>query len=181
MTSPRWLGLVLVSLVVSAGVAERVAAQSPILTHPRAPTLDTRRCASDYSEEEIVAIRAGEDGYEPDDCMLLANLLTGPQLHFFCAPADEDWAKFVARSGIIYQITAAPRANYATQPRLELMEADRAPIAQNDHFFENDAGIWWWNDGGERVVYVRVAEIANRAECGNDEYTLTLRAFTEKP
>ncbi|MBI3913648.1 MAG: hypothetical protein HY327_05615 [Chloroflexi bacterium] len=170
--------LALLPFALSLGIA---SASTLKPTHPQTLTLDTRRCANDYSDEEIIAIRDAEDGYEPDDCMMLASPLTGPELHFFCASDDEDWAKFTAQPNLIYEISATPRFNYPTAPRLELIEADGARIAQNDHYFGNDAAIWFWDAGAARTVYLRVTEMNYRAECGNDEYTLRLRVFYEKP
>jgi len=175
---PPFLALLFFALCVSIASANTHIPTSP---HAKRLTLDTRRCANDYSDEEISAIRDVEDGYEPDDCMLLASPLTGPELHFFCALDDEDWANFTAESNRIYEISATPRWNYPTQPRLELIEADGARIAQNDHYFGNAAAIWFWNSGAARTVYVRVTEMNNRAECGNDEYTLRLRMFFDRP
>src|SRR5574341_429657 len=168
-----------VLLIASAAIAR--AADESLKKFRDQPTRDAYRCATDYTEEEIAAIREEDDGYEPDDCPLLAHTLTGPELHFFCQPDDEDWVYFVAKANLTYEMASRPRQNYPTQPRLELLEADLAPIAQNDHYFGNDAAIWWWNFGSDRTVYVRVTELNHRAECGNDEYTLTLRGFTEPP
>lgn len=140
-----------------------------------------RRCENNYSQDEIDALIAnGEDTYEPDDCPLLAHTLTGPMLLNFCQPGDEDWVKFRAKANLIYEIGAFAPANYPTEPHLELYDGGML-IAQNDHYFGNNAEIWWWNTGTERMVYIRATELHGRHACGNSEYTLSLRTFTEKP
>lgn len=171
----RWL--VLFALVFAATT---IAASAP----PRsahAPATPLRRCEQNYDDDEIAAMQAlGEDGYEPDDCPLLANTLTGPMLHNFCQLGDEDWVKFVVKPGVIYQIKAESPVNYPTEPHLDLFD-NGVIIAQNDHYFGNDAEIWWWNDGPQRTMYVRATELHGRADCGNSQYTLSLHAFTDKP
>ncbi|MBI4790978.1 MAG: hypothetical protein HY782_28445 [Chloroflexi bacterium] len=140
-----------------------------------------RRCANDYAEEEIAEMVAnGEDSYEPDDCLLLAHPLTGPMLFNFCQLGDEDWAKFPVRSGVIYQINTTTPSNYPTEPKLELYDDGRL-IALNDHYFGKDAELWFWNDGPDRTLHVRASELRGRAECGNSEYTLWLKAYGERP
>ncbi|MBI3742499.1 MAG: hypothetical protein HY257_12195 [Chloroflexi bacterium] len=174
-------GLIIFLLAINFSIAAPARADMQTLYLHTSP-LDARRCANDYSDDELADLIAqGEDGYEPDDCPLLANPLTGPMLHFFCQPDDEDWTRFRATPNLIYAIAATTRWNFPTQTRLELFEADGTLIAQNDHYAGKDALIWWWNTGAARMVYVRVTEINQRAECGNDQYTLTLRSFTEPP
>lgn len=149
--------------------------------HAHAHAQLIRRCAKDYSEDEIEEIQSlGEDGYEPDDCPLLAHVLTGPELHNFCQPDDEDWDKFVAKPNLIYEIAASTPSNYPTEPHLELYD-NGVLIAQNDHYFGNNAAMWWWNNGSERIVYIRVTELQGRHECGNNQYTLSLHVFAENP
>ncbi len=170
----------LVPLLALALAVTTIAATAPPPSRQVLPTL-LRRCEQNYDEEEIAEMQAnGEDGYEPDDCPLLAASLTGPMLHNFCQLGDEDWVKFTVQPGVIYQIKAEAPLNYPTEPHLELFD-NGAVIAQNDHYFGNDAEIWWWNDGPGRTVYVRATELRGRAECGNSEYTLSLHAFTDKP
>ena len=136
-----------------------------------------RRCENNYDDEEIADMQSnGEDGYEPDDCPLLAHVLTGPMLFNFCQPGDEDWVKFKAMPDTIYQISAEPPSNYPTEPHLELY-ADDMVVAQNDHYFNNNAEVWWWNTGGDRWVYVRATELGGRHDCGNNSYTLILHSF----
>jgi hypothetical protein len=136
-----------------------------------------RRCENNYDDEELAAMQSdGEDGYEPDDCPLLAHVLTGPMLLNFCQPGDEDWVKFKAKPDTVYQIRAEPPSNYPTEPHLELY-ADDILTTQNDHYFNNNAEIWWWNTGSERWVYVHATELGGRHDCGNNAYTLTLHAF----
>ena len=50
-------------------------------------------------------------------------------------------------------------------------------VAQNDHYFNNNAEVWWWNTGGDRWVYVRATELRGRHDCGNNSYTLILHSF----
>lgn len=141
------------------------------------------RCENNYSDDELAdTIANGEDGYEPDDCPLLAHTLTGPMLLNFCQPGDEDWVKFKAKANNLYQIRAEPQWNYPTEPHLELFEGDGGTlIAQNDQSFGNTAEIWWWNAGTEQIVYVRATELRGRHDCGNGASTLTLHTFTENP
>jgi len=180
MKTRLFIWLSLVALLAIALTAPGAAANATTMTAQAAPEL-LRRCANDYSQEEIDAMLAnGEDGYEPDDCALLAPTLTGPMLRNFCQLDDEDWVKFTARANTIYQIRAAAPSNYPTEPRLDLID-DGNVVAQNDQYFGNDAEIWWWNIGAERTVYVRVTELRGRADCGNSEYTLSLKAFKDKP
>lgn len=175
--SPVLRGAVTI-LVVACSAA--VAAAHPGGTGSFAPA-SLRRCEDNYSQEEIDAlIASGEDGYEPDDCAPLAPTLTGPMLHNFCQPGDEDWVKFIAKPNVIYQIKAESPANYPTQPHLDLLDGGSV-IAQNDHYSGSAAEIWWWNAEAERTMYVRVTEMHARADCGNDEYTLSVKAFKDKP
>lgn len=175
----RWFAfLALIGLGIA--FAASVSAHPIETPNSNAPTL-LRRCEDNYDDEEIEAMRAdGEDGYEPDDCPLLAHTLTGPMLLNFCQPGDEDWIKFKARPNLLYQIRAEPQWNYPTEPRMELY-VDGELVAQNDHYFDRHAEIWWWNSSTARVVYVRLIELGGRHECGNNAYTLTLNAFTENP
>jgi hypothetical protein len=180
MQTRLFIWLSLAAALAIALTALGVAANVTTMTAQAAPKL-LRRCENNYSQDEIDEMIAnGEDGYEPDDCALLAPTLTGPMLHNFCQPGDEDWVKFTARANTIYQLRAAAPSNYPTEPHLDLID-DGTVVAQNDHYFGSDAEIWWWNAGAERTVYVRVTELRGRAECGNSEYTLSLKAFKDKP
>lgn len=176
----RWLVLLIALFALFIALAATAAASTTTHSLPARSSL-LRRCENDYSDEELAAIWAnGDDGYEPDDCLLLSNTLTGPELHNFCQPGDEDWVTFPAQANQIYQIKAAAQSNYPTEPHLDLID-NGVTIAQNDHYFGNDAEIWWWNDGPTRRVSVRVTELRDRFNCGNSEYTLSLHAFTDKP
>jgi hypothetical protein len=180
----RWVpALCVVAILFAAFAASRAEANPLPKNGLSSPVKLLRRCENNYSDDEIAAmIGNGEDGYEPDDCPLLAHTLTGPMLLNFCQPGDEDWVMFRAKSNIIYQIRAEPQWNYPTEPHLELFEGDgNSLIAQNDHYFGNNAEIWWWNSNAERTVYVRAIELGGRHDCGNSAYTLTLHAFTENP
>lgn len=178
----RWIvGLFAAALLFAVLAATTVTANpaSPFSSPASGPRL--HRCANDYEDQEIVDMQAnGEDGYEPDDCPLLAHTLTGPMGLNFCQPGDEDWARFKARANMLYQIRAEPSWNYPTEPHLELYD-DGSLIAQNDHYFANNAEVWWWNAGAERMVYIRITEVRGRADCGNSAYTLSLHAFTDNP
>ncbi len=175
----RWFVLLLVVLGLLITLTATAVA-SPA-THSSTAVSSLRRCENNYSDEELADIyAAGEDGYEPDDCALLSHTLTGPELHNFCQPGDEDWDNFRAQAGWIYQIKAVPQWNHPTEPHLDLIDNGNI-IAQNDHYFGNNAEIWWWNDGPDRRVNVRVTELRGRSDCGNSEYTLSLNAFSEKP
>ncbi len=168
-------------LLIALVLAVTTIASSAPPRSAAVPAAPLRRCEQNYDEEEIAEMQAnGEDGYEPDDCALLASTLTGPMLHNFCQLGDEDWVRFKVQPGLIYQIKAESPWNYPTEPHLELYD-DGVVIAQNDHYFSNDAEIWWWNDGPARTLYVRATELRGRAECGNSEYTLSLHAFTSPP
>jgi hypothetical protein len=174
-----WVGGVLfVFLAFNASVTEARTTSTP----PR-PSLAhlLRRCENNYDDDEIAAIIAnGDDGYEPDDCPLLAHTLTGPMGLNFCQPGDEDWVLFHARANVVYQIRAATNSNYPTEPHLDLLERDGGSLlAANDHSFGNNAEIWWWNGGGDRIVYIRATEVAGRHDCGNSAYTLTLHAYPD--
>ena len=173
----RWFGLLgsvsvlLILLTTTSALANLPRPSTESIQHL------LRRCENNYDDEELAAMQEnGEDGYEPDDCPLLAHVLTGPMLLNFCQPGDEDWIKFKAKSDTVYQIRAEPPWNYPTEPHLDLY-IDDAVIAQNDHYFANNAEVWWWNTGGEQWVYVRATELAGRHDCGNSAYTLTLHAF----
>ncbi len=173
-----WAGVILFALL--AALTTTVFASNTTQSASSRSTL-LRRCENNYSDEELADIYAnGDDGYEPDDCTLLSHTLTGPELHNFCQAGDEDWDSFKAKANQIYQIKAVPQWNYPTEPRLELID-DGSIIAQNDHYFGNDAEIWWWNNGPDRRVYLRVTEMGGRHECGNSEYTLSLKAYDDKP
>jgi hypothetical protein len=167
--------------ILAIGVTAAAAKTKPT-AGAQAPLLMLYRCATDYSDDELATIQANnEDGYEPDDCPLLAHKLTGPERHTFCQPGDEDWDKIQAKQNLIYQITAAPQPNYPTEPHLDLYEEDGTLIKQNDHYFGNNAEIWWWNTGPDRTVYIRATEARGRADCGNTVYTLSVHSFTENP
>jgi hypothetical protein len=121
-----------------------------------------------------------EDAYEPDNSISLAHVITGPELHNFSSPQDEDWVKFNAVTGWVYWIKADPDRNFPTAPRLELY-ADGAPVAQNDHANGNTAELWWWNNGADRGYAIRVTEVNHRGDCGNSQYTLSVRGYKDKP
>jgi hypothetical protein len=166
------LGAILVSgMIMATRASVSVSASSSFL----------RRCENNYEDEELAEMQAdGEDGYEPDDCPLLAHVLTGPMRFNFCQGGDEDWIKFKARPSLLYQIRADPLWNYPTEPHLELLD-DGAVVAENDHYFNNNAEMWWSNGGGERWMYIRATELRGRHDCGNNEYTLSLHAFEQNP
>lgn len=169
--------LILMTLMLSVMFIGTVIASAQ--TAP-APT-QLRRCENNYDQEEIDAMQAdGEDGYEPDDCPMLAHTLTGPMRLNFCQLGDEDWVKFKAKPNMLYQIQAQPDWNFPTEPRLELLD-DGQVIAQNDHYFLNFAEVWYWNGDSPRVLYLRIYELAGRAECGNSAYTLWLHEFAGIP
>ncbi len=179
----RFFLLTVGAILLAAFAASRAEADG-LPKHAAAPPVKLLyRCENNYSDDELAAIIAnGDDGYEPDDCPLLAHTLTGPMLLNFCQPGDEDWIKFQARANVIYQIRAEPPSNYPTEPRLALFDTDGSTLlAQNDHSFNNDAEIWWWNSSAERTVYVRAIELGGRHDCGNSAYTLTLHSFADNP
>ncbi len=177
----RWVFLLSAATALLVAMTASGAAASSIKSKQHALAHLLRRCANDYTQDEIDAMQAlGEDGYEPDDCPLLAHTLTGPELHDFCQPDDEDWDKFIVKPNLIYEIGASTPDNYPTEPHLELYDNDTL-IAQNDHYFGNNAAIWWWNSGAERSIYVRVTELQGRHDCGNNQYTLSLHVFAENP
>ena len=169
---------VLALLAFTANSAQARTATPPASA---APAHLLRRCENNYDDDELAAIIAnGDDGYEPDDCPLLAHTLTGPMGFNFCQPGDEDWVLFHARANDVYQIRAEPNFNYPTEPHLDLFAADSSTLlASNDHSFQNDAEIWWWNSGGDQTFYVRITELAARHDCGNSAYTLTLHQYPE--
>jgi hypothetical protein len=176
----RWLALFALISILFELTAFGVSANSTDHTASTAPKL-LRRCENNYDDEELQAIiDNGDDGYEPDDCPLLAHTLTGPMLLNFCLPGDEDWIKFKAQPNLLYQLRAAPQGNYPTEPKIELY-VDGVLTAQNDHYFGNNAEVWWWNSAEPRIVYARIYEIAGRHDCGNSAYTLTLQAFQDNP
>ncbi len=177
----RWAILPIVFVVAAFLSTAHVAAGPIAQRQSSAPAAIAHRCEKDYDQPELDALIAdGEDGYEPDDCPLLSHTLTGPEKHNFCLPGDEDWVRFKAKPNLIYEIATSSPENYPTEPHLELIE-DGVVIDQNDHYFGNNAAIWLWNGETERTLYVRVIELAGRAECGNNEYTLSLHSFTERP
>lgn len=180
----RWIIYLFAAATLFAASAIAATTAMASLSGPQSARVDRpslHRCANDYEDQEIADMQAnGEDGYEPDDCPLLAHTLTGPMGFNFCQPGDEDWAKFKARANMLYQIRAEPSWNYPTEPHLELFD-DGTLIAQNDHYFGNDAEVWWWNAGAERMVYIRITELRGRADCGNSAYTLSLHAFADNP
>jgi len=180
----RWVfGLGVAAILLAVITVNRAEANPAMGNPPSAPAKLLRRCEKNYTDDEIADMLAnGEDGYEPDDCPFLAHTLTGPMFLNSCQPGDEDWVMFMAQSNILYQIRAEPPSNYPTEPHLDLFEWDGSTrIAQNDHYFGNDAEIWWWNTNAERFVYVRATELRGRHDCGNSAYTLSLHSFTENP
>jgi hypothetical protein len=184
MMKLRWFFFLGVATILLAAItANRAEADTATRNPPWAPAKLLRRCEKNYTDDEIADMVAnGEDGYEPDDCPFLAHVLTGPMLLNFCQPGDEDWIIFMARANMIYQIRAEPQSNYPTEPHLDLFEGDgRSLIAQNDHYFGNNAEVWWWNTNAERFIYIRATELRGRHDCGNSAYTLSLHSFTENP
>ncbi len=170
------------AIVLIAVLTVSAEAETSIKNSRSAPAVLLRRCEKNYSDDELADLIAnGEDGYEPDDCPFLAHTLTGPMGLNFCQPGDEDWVMFKAQSNVIYQIRAEPQGNFPTEPHLDLMEIDGKVIARNDHYFGNNAEIWFWNSSAERFFYIRATELRGRHDCGNSAYTLTLHAFTENP
>lgn len=177
----RWFILIGAMMVLLVWLTATLASANTTTTtmHPFPRAL--YRCENNFSDEELADIQAnGDDGYEPDDCPLLAHVLTGPMLLNFCQPGDEDWVKFKAQPNIIYQIRAETSWNYPTEPHMELY-VDNVLTGQNDHYFNNNAEIWWWNSDTDRTVYVRMTELGGRHDCGNSAYTLSLHAFTDNP
>lgn len=173
----RWFLLLGIIGVLSIMLTVTIASANSTHSSTQSTSHLLRRCENNYDDEELADMQSnGEDGYEPDDCPLLAHVLTGPMLLNFCQPGDEDWVKFKAKLDTVYQIRAEPPWNYPTEPHLDLY-ADDILTAQNDHYFNNNAEIWWWNTGGERWVYLRATEVGGRHDCGNSAYTLTLHAF----
>lgn len=173
----RWFIMLGVITMSFFALTATLASANTIHTPAQSPSDLLRRCENNYDDEELAAMQEnGEDGYEPDDCPLLAHVLTGPMLLNFCQGGDEDWVRFKAKSDTVYQIRAEPPWNYPTEPHLDLY-ADEVLTAQNDHYFNNNAEVWWWNTGSERWVYVRATELGGRHDCGNSAYTLTLHAF----
>ena len=171
MTARLILGLGILTCLLALGLSMGMIASAnpsvPPAIHASAKLL--RRCENNYSDEEIAEMQGdGEDGYEPDDCPMLAHVITGPMLLNFCQGGDEDWIRFKARAGILYQIRAEPRWNYPTEPHLDLYDADMNLIAQNDHYFDRNAEIWFWNSGSDRWIYLRATELRGRHDCGND-------------
>ena len=174
----RFFFLAIPVLALFAFAANSAAADTASTPHAAADH-SLRRCENNYDDDELAAIIAnGDDGYEPDDCQLLAHTLTGPMGLNFCLPGDEDWVLFHAKAYAVYQIRAETNSNYPTEPHLDLLEADGSTLlAANDHSFGNDAEIWWWNSGGDRSVYVRATELSGRHDCGNSAYTLSLHVY----
>ena len=179
----KQLTIMLLVLGASALVATTTAAANSATPNTTITTAKLlRRCEFNYEEEEIQAMRDdGEDMYEPDDCPPMSHILTGPMTFNFCQGGDEDWIRFKARAGIIYQIRATPRWNYPTEPHLDLYDPDTNLVMQNDHYFDRNAELWFWNTGGDRWIYLRATELRGRHDCGNDAYTVTLNSFTENP
>ena len=174
-----WLAIPALALLILT--ANSAQARTAVPPSGAAPAHLLRRCENNYDDDELAAIIAnGDDGYEPDDCPLLAHTLTGPMGFNFCQPGDEDWILFHARANVVYQIRVEPNSNYPTEPHLDLFEADASTLlAANDHSFGNEAEIWWWNSGGDRTVYVRITELGGRHDCGNSAYTLTLHQYPD--
>lgn len=121
-----------------------------------------------------------EDAYEPDNTIWQAHTITGPELHNFHSPTDEDWVKFLATSDWVYWIKAEADKNMPTAPRLELY-VDGIRVASKDHASGNNAELWWWNNGPDRTAFVRVTEVNGRGDCGNSQYTLAVRGYQQKP
>jgi hypothetical protein len=168
----RWF--VLFGIISTIFILLSTTSASANTTHTTTPTISPqlRRCENNYDDEELADMQTnGEDGYEPDDCPLLAHVLTGPMLLNFCQLDDQDWVKFKAKPDTVYQIRAEPPWNYPTEPHLDLF-LDDVLTAQNNHYFNNNAEIWWWNTGNERWVYVRATELRGRHDCGNNARVL---------
>ncbi len=107
------------------------------------------------------------DTYQPDDQMTLAHVVSGPEYHVFILPFSTDdhhWAKFDAQAGYVYQIDAAPGASPAV-PVLHLYDEGGNLLAANDHYFANDAEIWWWNNGADQTLYVETTEARELVGC----------------
>lgn len=173
----RWFVVIGAMAVLSILLTTTLASANTTTTTTQSIPRMLYRCDTNYSDEELAAIQEnGDDGYEPDDCPLLAHVITGPMLLNFCQPGDEDWVKFKAEPNTIYQLRAEPPSNYPTEPHLELY-IDNNLVAQNDHYFNSNAEIWWWNSDTERFIYARVTELRGRHDCGNSSYTLSLHAF----
>jgi hypothetical protein len=177
----RWLIPGTLFIIALIGWTMSTVAANPMTLSEVTLAQHLRRCENNYDDDELAAMREdGEDAYEPDDCPLLAHVLTGPMLLNFCQPGDADWVKFKAEPNLLYQLRASPPWNYPTEPRLELY-VDGVLVAANDHYFDRDAEIWWWNSFATRMVDVRIFEFAGRHDCGNSAYTLTLNSFSDNP
>jgi len=122
------------------------------------------------------------DGYENDDTKATASTITDPEGHTFYSRKrswDQDWGKFTARAGYVYQIKARSSQPFAvTHPVLRLYDANGGLLDENDmDKWGRGAEIWWWNGSGKDVtVYVQTEE--KQGQFGCRHYTLTVTPWS---
>lgn len=122
------------------------------------------------------------DGYESDDSSEKANTVTGPEYHTFYSRKqnwDQDWGKFTAKTGYVYQIQARSSQNSSiTHPVLHLYDANGTLLEENEmDKWGRGAEIWWWNGSGkEMTVYLKIDEKNGQFGCRN--YTLTVTPWS---
>ena len=122
------------------------------------------------------------DGYENDDTQATASTITDPEGHTFYSRKrswDQDWGKFTAKAGYVYQIQArSPQPFAITHPVLRLYDANGQLLDENEmDKWGRGAEIWWWNGSGqEATVYVQTEE--KHGQFGCRHYTLTVTPWS---
>ena len=125
-------------------------------------------------EVNLTAVKQGArltclDDNESDNTLAQAQEITGVQAHTFFNPPegyDQDWAKFSAKEGWVYQIRAQmPNYFLPIDPSLRVYTADGTLIAENDDYFRQDAEVWWWNEGPEQTIYIQAFEAQTVESC----------------
>ncbi|MCK9364544.1 MAG: Ig-like domain-containing protein [Syntrophales bacterium] len=109
-----------------------------------------------------VAVYTGEDNYEIDDSDAKASVIVlnhdYPQIHNFHATGDEDWAKFYAHAGIVYEIKASNLGQYADVV-LDLYDTDGETLLTSvDDGFNGQDELLSWTAPEKGIYYVRVRQ-----------------------
>lgn len=134
------------------------------------------------SKDTSTSIHSCVDGYENDDTQATASTITDPEGHTFYSRKrswDQDWGKFTAKVGYVYQIQVrSPQPFAITHPVLRLYDANGQLLDENEmDKWGRGAEIWWWNGSGqETTVYVQTEE--KQGQFGCRHYTLTVTPWS---
>ncbi len=122
------------------------------------------------------------DIYEPDNTPAQATLFTigSTQSHAFCVPGDEDWVRFTATAGLVYQIETLNLAA-TTDTYIELYDTNGATLlaADDDSGGEPNASLIMYQPGTSGAYYVKARQFTSSQ--GDPSRTYDLRITQAAP